>query len=192
MAWVPRGLTLCAPRRSSVLLASKLEPAIIYDVATSDRISSKPLTSKGISTFAGTYASSRIKHNILFLSIHESASNVSSNNAGVEISTNDFLTKTFLKNNSPRNTLGNAFLKNNSLTNTLGNTLLTNTSASESRRHYSSALPRHLVKDGEPRLKQDALDIYFAGLEAVEPNRAVDDVLSRDGDVLRYSLEVVR
>ena len=53
------------------------------------------------------------------------------------------------------------------------------------RRRYSSAVPRHRVKEGEPRLKQDAQDIYFAGLEAVEPTRAVEDVLSRDGDVLR-------
>ena len=51
---------------------------------------------------------------------------------------------------------------------------------------YSSAIPRPLVKEGEPRLKQDALDIYYAGLEAVEPKSAVDHVLSRRGNVLRF------
>ena len=55
-------------------------------------------------------------------------------------------------------------------------------------RHYSSAVPRRRVKEGEPRLKNDALDIYFAGLEAVEPKRAVDNVLSRQGDILRCGL----
>ena len=50
---------------------------------------------------------------------------------------------------------------------------------------YSSAIPRRLVKEGEPRLKNDALDIYFAGLDAVDPKKAVANVLSRDGDMLR-------
>jgi len=52
-------------------------------------------------------------------------------------------------------------------------------------RRYSSAVPRRRVKEGEPRLKNDALDIYFAGLEAVDPKRAVKNVLSRKGDVLK-------
>ena len=146
MAWVPRGLTLCAPRRSSVLLASKLDAGITSEIWPRERSSVK--TSKRISTTAPAYSfSSSLSHdNTLETNIHEPLSKLSTPISNVDI--------------HPHN-------------------------SSSVYRPYSSALPRHLIKDGEPRLKQDALDIYFAGLEAVEPNHAVETVLSRDGDVLK-------